>query len=191
MTKKFLSVVLALLFGVSFFAGRISVRQFSPLPREEHASPQLVAIIQNATTTKMEVPIVSGELARVARVIDGDTIVLEGNERVRYIGIDTPEIVDSRKPVECFGREAASRNRELVEGKSVQLARDVSDRDRYHRLLRYVLMDDVFVNLELVKEGYATASTYPPDVAHSQEFVSAEKMAREAKRGLWGVCRNS
>jgi micrococcal nuclease len=134
--------------------------------------------------------------ARVIRVVDGDTIVvaLEGRqERVRYIGIDTPESVDPRSPVECYGKEAAAENQRLVGGKQVYLARDISERDRFDRLLRYVYVDDaadelVFVNLALVAGGYAQVSTFPPDVEHETEFRAAQREARTAGRGLWGAC---
>ena len=124
----------------------------------------------------------------VKRVIDGDTIELENGERVRYIGINTSETVDLRKDVQCFGKESASANRELVEGKLVRLEKDISDKDKYGRLLRYVYQGDKFINLELVKNGYAQAYTYPPDVKNSKLFVDAQKIARENKLGLWGEC---
>jgi len=117
---------------------------------------------------------------KVARVIDGDTIELEGGQKVRYIGIDTPE-----KNV-CYYTEATGKNKDLVEGKEVFLEKDVSETDRYGRLLRYVWKGDTFVNERLVSEGYAKASTYPPDVKHQELFTNAEKSAREANRGLWG-----
>lgn len=131
------------------------------------------------------------ELHEVVRVIDGDTIQvdIDGSlERVRYIGIDTPETVHPRKGVECFGKEASAKNAALVDGKKVRLVRDVSDRDRYGRLLRYVWVDDVFVNLELVREGYAQVSTYPPDVEHTDAFIAAQREARTGHRGLWSAC---
>src|SRR5690349_13538593 len=87
--------------------------------------------------------------ATVARVIDGDTIELTSGDRVRYIGMDTPETVDPRKTVQCFGKEASAANRALVEGKVVTLVPDVEDRDMYDRFLRYVYLGDTFVNLEL------------------------------------------
>jgi micrococcal nuclease len=128
----------------------------------------------------------------VLRVIDGDTIevVMNGEKKtVRYIGINTPETVHPSKPVECFGKEASEKNKALVEGKRVRLVKDVSETDSYGRLLRYVYVDDVFVNRELVAGGYANAYTYPPDVAFAEEFRAAEVFARENKRGLWGdVC---
>lgn len=124
----------------------------------------------------------------VTRVIDGDTIEIEGGQRVRYIGIDTPETVDPRKPVQCFGVEASNKNKDLVSGKRVRLEKDVSETDKYNRLLRYVYIDNLFVNLELVKEGYAYSSTYPPDVKYQNQFVEAQRLAKEQNKGLWSSC---
>ena len=128
--------------------------------------------------------------ATVTRVVDGDTIRVEidGEEyRVRYIGIDTPETVDPRRPVGCFGKEASERNRQLVEGQTVGLEKDVSETDSFDRLLRYVWVEDQMVNAALVEEGYALASTYPPDVRYSGRFETLQSEAREAARGLWGA----
>lgn len=136
-----------------------------------------------------------GEKAQVSRVVDGDTIEVDLNgvkEKVRYIGMNTPESVDPRRAVQCFGKEASAANAALVENKEVRLVRDVSDRDKYGRLLRYVYLNDdrrTFVDLELVRQGYATIMTYPPDIAHVTEFRTAERAAREAGRGLWSACR--
>lgn len=127
-------------------------------------------------------------LFKVARVIDGDTIELEDGERVRYIGIDTPETVDPRKPVQCFGVEASKRNKELVEGKMVRLEKDITNKDKYQRLLRYVWVDDTLINLALVEDGYAQSYSYPPDIKYQDHFVVAQRQAREAKVGLWGAC---
>lgn len=124
--------------------------------------------------------------ARVVRVIDGDTVELEGGQRVRYIGINTPEITDSRPAVKAWAEKAKEKNRELVEGKKVVLERDVSETDRYGRLLRYVYLDATMVNAELVRLGYAYATSYPPDVKHQDLFARLEKDARGAGRGLWG-----
>jgi len=127
--------------------------------------------------------------ARVSRVIDGDTIevAINGkNYRVRYIGIDTPESVHPNRPVEPFSKEAAAKNKELVGTKEVYLIRDVSQTDKYGRLLRYVIADGIFVNYELVKQGYAYAVTFPPDVACAETFLAAQRAAQAAGRGLWG-----
>jgi len=129
--------------------------------------------------------------ARVTRVIDGDTIEvsLRGQiYKVRYIGIDTPETVHPSKPVQCFGKEASAKNSELVAGKVVRLEKDVSETDRYGRLLRYVWVGDTLVNDYLVRQGYAYASTYPPDVKYADRFAQAQREARQNNRGLWAVC---
>lgn len=125
---------------------------------------------------------------KVARVIDGDTIEIEGGERVRYIGIDTPETVDPRKPVQCFGVEASNKNKELAEGKTVRLEKDTTDRDKYKRLLRYVYVGDDFINLELVKQGFAYSYSYPPDIKYQKEIVAAQQEAEKSKSGLWNAC---
>jgi len=127
----------------------------------------------------------------VVRVIDGDTIEIEGGQKVRYIGIDTPETVHPSRPVECFGIEASNKNKELVEGKKVKLEKDVSETDKYGRLLRYVWVGDLFVNDYLVRQGYAYAYTYPPDVKYSEQFVQAQREARENNRGLWAGCQTT
>lgn len=124
----------------------------------------------------------------VTRVIDGDTIALEGGAIVRYIGIDTPETSHPSKGVQCFGEEAKRKNTELVEGKTVRLERDVSEVDKYDRLLRYVYVGDVFVNDVLVREGFAYSYSYPPDVLYQDRFRQSERQARANKRGLWGSC---
>ncbi|MCL5411551.1 MAG: thermonuclease family protein [Patescibacteria group bacterium] len=127
-------------------------------------------------------------LVRVSRVVDGDTVEIEGGQKVRYIGINTPETVDPRKPVECFGSKASLKNKELVEGKEVRLEKDVSETDQYGRFLRYVYVGNVFVNDYLVRQGYAQISTFPPDVKYQEQFKEAEKEARENNRGLWADC---
>lgn len=129
--------------------------------------------------------------AVVSRVIDGDTIELNNGEKVRYIGIDTPEL---DKGKECYAQKSAQKNTDLVLGKTVRLEKDVSERDKYQRLLRYVYITksedekETFVNEILVKNGYAVVSTYPPDVKYKDLFLKAERDAREGGRGLWGEC---
>lgn len=128
-------------------------------------------------------------MVNVRKVIDGDTIEIAGGKRIRYIGIDTPEIHHPKKPVECFGQEAAEFNRNLVEGKEVRLEKDVSETDRYGRLLRYVYIGDLLVNDYLVRQGYAHAVTFPPDVKYADRFRLAEQEARVNNRGLWSSCK--
>ena len=133
--------------------------------------------------------------AHVLRVIDGDTVELTGGTKVRYIGIDTPELHHPKIPVQCFGREAMEKNRELVEGRDVILKKDISETDKYGRLLRYVYLlnessrEGTFVNDFLVRQGYGVVDTFPPDVAHAQDFLAAQKEARENNRGLWAKCQ--
>ena len=122
------------------------------------------------------------DTARVIEVVDGDTIIIEGGYQVRYIGIDAPEI---HPQVEAFGIEARQANRRLVEGKEVRLERDVSQTDKYGRLLRYVYVDDVLVNAELVRHGLAEARAYPPDTKYQDYLEQMEAEAREAERGMW------
>jgi len=124
--------------------------------------------------------------AKVTRVIDGDTIEIEGGEKVRYIGVDTPELHHPNKPVQHFAEEAYKYNRDLVVGKDVYLVFDVQRRDRYGRLLAYVFVEDSFINAKLVKDGYARVATYPPNVIYQELFLNLEQQARNANRGLWG-----
>jgi len=122
------------------------------------------------------------DTARVVQVIDGDTITIGGGYRVRYIGVDTPEIHPNR---EAFGLEAWQANQKLVEGKEVRLERDVSETDKYGRLLRYIWVDEVLVNAELVRQGLARAKAYPPDTKYQDYLKQMEAEAREAGRGMW------
>jgi micrococcal nuclease len=131
--------------------------------------------------------------ARVVRVVDGDTIVVsvDGREdRVRYIGVDTPESVKPGTPVQCFAKRASAENRRLVAGRRVRLVADAEARDRYGRRLAYVYRadDGVLVNLALVRGGYARPLTIPPNVARAGEIASAAQAARRAGRGLWSAC---
>lgn len=123
---------------------------------------------------------------KVAFVIDGDTFELENGERVRFIGIDTPETPD-----ECYSKEAAEKTKQLIDGVVVGLKKDVSETDKYGRLLRYVYMGDLFINDVLVREGYAKVTTYPPDVQFQEQLLEAEREARKNKRGLWGEACHS
>ncbi len=159
------------------------------------ATPVLVALAMTQVGQSTSADESGGEgRAVVERVVDGDTIVvrIEGSsEKIRLIGIDTPESVDPRSPVECFGTEASARTAELLpEGTEVDLVRDVEARDRYDRLLAYVYRasDGLFVNEALARDGYAVLSTYPPNVAHVEALQAAVADARSAGRGLWASC---
>lgn len=130
-----------------------------------------------------------GETAMVMSVIDGDTIILESGERVRYIGIDTPEYsFDENVANECFGEEARERNKELVEGKRITLLQDTSEKDKYGRLLRYVYVDGILVSTILLEEGYADLMIIDPDTRYKNEFEEAYREAREYSLGMWKEC---
>ena len=133
---------------------------------------------------------------RVVRIVDGDTIHVRvggRREKVRYIGVDTPESVKPGAPVECFAERASAFNGRLVAGERVRLVRDDEPRDRYGRLLAYVYRarDGLFVNADLVRRGYAVPLTIPPNVAHAGEFRRLAAEARRAGRGLWSDCGSS
>lgn len=121
----------------------------------------------------------------VTRVIDGDTIIANNSLRIRYTGIDAPETKNPYRPVGYYGKEASSYNRDLVLGKEVLLEYDVQKFDKYGRALAYVYVDGIFVNAELVKNGYARAFTVPPNVKYSGLFASLQKEARKTRTGLW------
>jgi micrococcal nuclease len=133
----------------------------------------------------------AGEDATVTRVIDGDTIEVRVNDArftVRYIGIDTPETRGTPTQT-CLSRQATAANRALVLGKTLRLERDVSEFDKYGRLLRYAyLPDGTMVNENLVLNGFAQIETYPPDVKHVDVLAWAQQKAREQKIGLWSKC---
>jgi len=136
----------------------------------------------------------SGANATVVRVVDGDTIVAEVDgvdERVRFIGIDTPESVKQDSPVECFGPEASAHLKELLpEGTPVRLELDVEPRDKFDRLLAYVFRarDDLFVNRAMVLDGYAASFVYKPNVAYTATLADAARAAKSNGSGLWGAC---
>lgn len=115
----------------------------------------------------------------VAKVIDGDTVELANGKRVRLIGIDSPE------QGQYYYNEAKDRLKELVEGKNVILEYDVSNTDKNGRLLRYIFVDDFFVDLELVKEGYANVYIVSPDIKYSSQLLEAENFAKESGLGIW------
>ncbi len=123
--------------------------------------------------------------AVVTRIIDGDTIEVAIGEKtypVRYIGIDSPEGASNQ---EDYGLQATQKNKDLVLGKKVILIKDRSETDQFNRLLRYVFVENAFVNYELVAQGYAAAKSYEPDIACNDVFMNAEQTARNAQMGLW------
>lgn len=123
--------------------------------------------------------------AKVVKIIDGDTIVLESGETVRLIGIDAPEKKD------CFAQRSSQEIKRLIDGKEVRLEKDVSETDRYQRLLRYIWLNQTLINDELVRRGFAKAYPYAPDLGYKDQFAQAEQEAKENNRGLWGECSKS
>lgn len=160
------------------------------------SAPLLVALLAACSSSGPGSPSAAlpAGTATVVRAVDGDTIVVDiagAEERVRFIGIDTPESVSQDRPVECFGPESKARTAELLPaGTRVRLERDVEARDKYDRLLAYVIRDSdgVLVNLLLVQEGFAEAISYPPNLAHQDELERAEAQARTEHLGLWPAC---
>src|SRR4051812_16071405 len=168
-------------------------------PAPNQAPSQAIRTPAPAVTLSVG-PVPEGQTqhATVVDVTDGDTIRvdIEGTEyRLRYIGIDAPETVAPDRPVEPGGPEASARNKELVSGKTVYLEKDVSETDRFGRLLRYVWINTdagwVLVNRQLVLEGLAYARDYPPDIAFHDILFSAQAEAQAAGRGLWAAAFNS
>jgi len=138
-----------------------------------------------------------GPFARgtVVRAVDGDTILVRGPgggvEDVRLLGIDTPETVDPRRPVGCYGPEASAFTKHLVTGRTVVLRYDRELHDRYGRFLAYVWLErprPLFVNAELVRRGFARTYPFPPNTAHAALFAALERSAAVAGRGLWRTC---
>jgi micrococcal nuclease len=170
--------------------GNGSEKKPEPQTQVKHSEPAQVK-----PDGAQAVPKDTKNLYQVIRVVDGDTIQVEFEgqpEKVRYIGVDTPETVHPSKPVQYCGKEASAFNKELVEGKQVGLVFDVEKRDKYGRLLAYVYIDDLFINAELIKRGLAVVSTYPPNVAHVDEYTALQTQARENGLGVWadGTCED-
>lgn len=149
----------------------------------------VLGILNNGLEPKSSIPI--GPYYKVVRVVDGDTLLVNYNgteEKVRLIGINTPETVDPRKTVECFGKEASTRMKELVDGKLVRLEFDNTQdtRDIYGRLLAYVYLEDnQMLNRKMVAEGYAYEYTYMTPYKYQADFREVQTLARSSGRGLW------
>ncbi|MDD2483066.1 MAG: thermonuclease family protein [Candidatus Shapirobacteria bacterium] len=153
---------------------------------------------ENITPTIMVTPTetIKSDLFLVTKIIDGDTLMVKINDKeesVRLIGIDTPETVDPRKTVQCFGKEASLKAKELMENKIVRLDADITqmDRDKYGRLLRYVYLEDgTLINKKLIEEGFGFEYTYQVPYKFQAEFKTAQKIAEEKKMGMWadGTC---
>lgn len=167
-------VLLAILIGVFVFLNN---------PPDNKINPQISNVEVSSEKEK--------EIARVSRVIDGDTIEVQLNnkkETVRLIGIDAPETVDPRKTVECFGKEASDKTKEILNGKTVRLETDTTqgERDKYGRLLRYVFLDRINFNELMISEGFAHEYTYQNSpYKYMEEFKEVQKKAQVENKGLW------
>lgn len=175
-------LVLMLLVGIVLLQMRASAPK-SPLPSDDAVQ-----------SSALHPPPSLGNVFRVAQVIDGDTIDVftDGDQsvRVRLIGIDTPETVDERKPVQCYGPEASARMKELLTGTSVILeVKPDEDKDEYGRLLRYIVLDGRDIGAQMLEEGYARSLCYAFPHPRCGEYDALERQARNAKRGRWGACR--
>lgn len=187
---SFLIIVSGL--GLLWFGSK-QTSQIPPILKPTPYMTNTTESIASESAVESEFLGIEGESFLVSKVIDGDTIKLSSGQTVRLIGIDTPETKDPRKSVQCFGKEASAKTKELLEGKMVVLQRDISEFDKYHRILRYVFLplEDgnlLFINDYLIREGFAKVLTYPPDVKYNEDLREAEKQAREENRGLWGRC---
>ena len=183
--KKDLKILVGLILSFLFFL----TNYFNQKPKPEEKIiisplPTLsITISQTKQTEKFFYPVV--------KVIDGDTFDVEVDgqtKRIRVIGINTPEVVDPRKPVECFGKEASEKAKSILLGKKVYLERDPTqgDTDKYGRLLRYVFLEDgADFGLLMIKQGYAYEYTYNIPYKYQNEYKQAQKQAEEAKIGLW------
>jgi len=188
----FTTIILGLILSACTNDEEVKESLLEPSPIVTSESTPEINSEESSRPQQTPIPLgVSRERVRVVKVVDGDTVKLEDGRVIRYIGIDTPETVHPSKPIQCYGKEASYKNRELVEGKEIELEKDVSEVDKYGRSLRYIWIGDIFVNEYLVREGFAQSSSYPPDVKYQDGFVEAQRLAREEGKGLWGsVCAN-
>lgn len=188
-TNLLMKILASLLLAVVTFIAQLEQERPGPM-----LSP--TAVTSPTPTQKQEVLGTQTDLNTVSRVIDGDTIEILSNGqkmKVRLIGVDSPESVDPRQEVQCFGKEASQFLKNLLQGKQVRLEADASqqDRDRYARLLRYAYLEDgKLVNQLLIEEGMAYEYTYSNAYKYQREFKDAQMRAEVQKKGLWkpGVC---
>lgn len=157
---------------------------------ESHAATENNELGENGQTTQEPTNSDNKVSVKVTRVVDGDTIIVNLNgkdERVRLIGIDTPETVHPERGEEPFGREASDYTKSRLDGEQVYLEFDVQQRDQYGRLLAYVWIGEEHFNATLVEQGYATVSTWPPNVKYVEVYTALQQEAREESKGLWGI----
>ena len=190
--KKIVQLILMVIFimisVIMGFTLKDNILTGNEVENETQNEDKIANIITHEDEKPVENP--SEELYEIKKVVDGDTIQIRFNgkkERLRLIGIDTPESVhpDETKNTEN-GELASEYTKSLLTGKSVNLEFDVEERDQYGRLLAYVYLDGEMINKKLIRDGYAQLETVPPNVKYVEEFTALLKEAKEAKRGLWG-----
>lgn len=179
-----ISIFLAVFFGQSILTTELDTRLKAAISEAEQSLPHETFITdsENAPASKY-----SDRIVTVERVVDGDTVVVTNGEKIRLIGVDTPELTG---PVaeRCYGQEAAALTTSLLLDKEVRLEFDIDLDDRYDRTLAYIWLDEQLINTKLVEAGAARAIAYPPNTKWQQQFMDAEKVARETKMGIWTVC---
>jgi micrococcal nuclease len=190
--KIYISGIIAVVFLIAF----ISLSNQTINSEKTITADQSSSTIENTATTSIlgtstkSIPS-DAKLLDVVKVVDGDTIDVSTDgktERIRLIGINTPETVDPRKTVECFGKEASDKAKSILSGKKVYLEADITqgERDKYNRLLRYVFLEDgTNFNLQMIKDGYAYEYTYEVPYKYQLEFKNAQKYAQKNLNGLW------
>jgi len=150
-------------------------------------------VISEGTSGPVVNPLPDGPNAVVRRVVDGDTLVITNGDRIRLIGIDSPESVRPNAPVECFGPQASARIKQLLPaGEGIRLEYDRERGDRFGRTLAYVFRrsDGLFINAAQIDGGYATTLSISPNTLYADRFTDLQKQAKSDKRGLWGACTN-
>lgn len=187
---KWIGIVFLFFIIIGLFSGGKS--------KKDNLSPTITSIPKQNETTVTPTQEPKKDLFKVVKVIDGDTIQININgkiEAVRLIGVDSPETVDPRKSVQCFGLEASNKAKEILTGKNVFLESDITqgERDKYSRLLRYVFLDDGRnFNLLMISEGFAHEYTYAIPYKYQVEFKEAQRQASINKKGLWAdnICNS-
>ena len=180
---KWIGVLVGFFLIVGIFSGD-SQKQVDTKPEIKSKS------VQQSSEPSIEPspPIIQKEKYKVLSVSDGDTLRIEYNgvnTPLRLIGIDTPEINHPSEPIQCYGPEASDKTKELLLGKYIELEEDITDIDKYDRLLRYIWFDGVLINELLVREGYALSSRYPPDTKYQDRLDATQAIAKKERVGFW------
>jgi len=190
---KYLLALAGIVIAALFFTNPPVAVENAEVPSPDASQHEAEIVATSTSTTEIQ----NYEWHRVVKIVDGDTVTISRdgkNVTLRLIGLDTPETVDPRKPVQCFGKEASERMKHLLSGKSVRLEKDASqgDLDKYGRLLAYVYVGEILVNKYMIAEGYGHEYTYNLPYKYRDDFKQAERNAREKKKGLWadGACTN-